>query len=236
MTDSIDLDDIDEQRDDGDDGSDRNPGDWFWRGDGDPDDEPSPEPVAETADADASGTDAPSGAATTLDSRIPRVPRETDGKPAGIPKESGGAGGASHGKPAAPPESDSEPAEASGPHGRDADDMTLALTYRAAKRLESPVAVYADATQWADWVGIVGDVPVHAINKFQRDQAVDLDFFNGAGTRPTERLAEIDPSSMFYADRMVVIGLSDEEGIEPDNWEFLPLPKAAEKAGWELNQ
>jgi len=119
-----------------------------------------------------------------------------------------------------------------GPHGGDADEMTLAFTYRAARALDDPTAAYGDAKQWSDWLGIVGDVPSHALNKFQRRHTIDLDFFNGAGTRPSERLAEIGPSSMFYADRLVLVGLPDEAGMEPAGWEFRPLPEAAEKAGW----
>jgi hypothetical protein len=37
---------------------------------------------------------------------------------------------------------------------------------------------------------------------------------------------------MFYADRQVLVGLPDEAGMEPDDWEFRPLPEAAEKADW----
>ncbi|MFC7177771.1 DUF7124 domain-containing protein [Halosegnis marinus] len=122
----------------------------------------------------------------------------------------------------------------SGPHGGDADEMTLAFTYRAAKALADPAAATTDAARWSDWVGIVGDVPTHVLNKFQREHVIDLDFFNGSGTRPTERLAEIGPSSMFYAERMVLVGLADEAGMEPEGWEFRPLEEAAEKAGWAL--
>jgi hypothetical protein len=123
-------------------------------------------------------------------------------------------------------------ASAGGPHGGDADEMTLAFTYRAARALDDPSIAYGDAKQWTDWLGIVGDVPSHALNKFQRRHTIDLDFFNGAATRPSERLAEIGPSSMFYAERLVLVGLPDEAGMEPDGWEFRPLPEAAEKAGW----
>ena len=241
MTDSIDLDDLTEQDDDE---PAANPGDWLWKGDGAPDEEP-------TDDADAlTGDD--------LGERTPRVPSETDGKPVGIPTEQGGAGSgieaevpAGGGMPsddspddtgdATPgvPTSDgsgSGPvgsgAAGSGPHGGNADDMTLAFTYRAARALDDPQAACRDATRWTDWLGIVGDVPSHALNKFQRRHTIDLDFFNGSGTRPTERLTEIGPSSMFYADRQVLVGLPDEAGMEPDGWEFRPLPEAAEKADW----
>jgi hypothetical protein len=253
MTDSIDLDDIDVQDDDE---PEANPGDWLWKGDGDPETEPKAESDGLTGD--------------DIDDRTPRVPRETDGRPVGIPTEQGGAGGgsgraadaegadgggpaagdATPGVPDGPDEggSGSTPPEGaavgvsgpvgsgdatSGPHGGDADDLTLAFTYRAMSELADPAAVVADARRWSDWIGLVGDVPVHVLNKFQREHVVDLDFFNGSGSRPTERLAGIGPSSMFYAERFVLVGLPDEAGMEPEGWEFRPLGEAAERAGWD---
>lgn len=254
MTDSIDLDDLDAQDDDE---PTANPGDWLWKGDGDPDAEPEPDDEGLTGD--------------DIDDQTPRVPRETDGQPVGIPTEQGGAGAgpasdsetatgagnqpteptpdAAPGVPDAGETDDGESPEgaamgisgpvgsgdsSAGPHGGDADEMTLAFTYRAMRELADPAAVVADARGWADWLGIVGDVPSHALNKFQREHVVDLDFFNGSGTRPTERLAEMDRTSMFYAERFVLVGLADEAGMEPDDWEFRPLEEAAAKAGWEL--
>lgn len=283
MTDSIDLDDIDVQDEEGETGPNR--GDWLWGPDGEPDAEPD-----DTEDG-LTGAD--------IGNKTPRVPSETDGKPVGIPTDSGGAGSGvsapeESAEPANPapdePEGDGDATEpdpetevwdvdedaavttddstptsggaspagvptsdgttgepsasggvsgpvgsgasAGGPHGGDADEMTLAFTYRAARALDDPSIAYGDAKQWTDWLGIVGDVPSHALNKFQRRHTIDLDFFNGAATRPSERLAEIDPSSMFYAERLVLVGLPDEAGMEPEGWEFRPLPEAAEKAGW----
>ncbi|MFC7177772.1 hypothetical protein [Halosegnis marinus] len=87
MTDSIDLDDIDVQDDDEE--PEANPGDWLWKGDGDPDEEPE--------DGEAGLTGADIGDAT------PRVPRDTDGKPVGIPKEGAArARGRSRPPPAVP--------------------------------------------------------------------------------------------------------------------------------------
>jgi hypothetical protein len=236
MTDRIDLDELDtgDSEDDG-----PTPGDWFWRGDGDPTDEP--EAVTEvktTSDA----PDADSGEESANDSRpMPRVPRENEDSPAGIPTESGGAGAGAtpnEGSNASAAETkNNTPQSASGPHGGGADDMTLAFTYRAATRLSNFGAAAADADGWADWVGIVGRVPAHVLNKFQRDRRVDLDFFNGSARGPGERLADVGPTSMFYAERMVVVGVEgeDEEIAERADWEFVPLAEAAEKAGWEID-
>ena len=241
MTDRIDLDDVEteeppEER--------PNRGDWFWRGEGDPEDEAAPgdeaaEDVAveATADADTNG----GGGAQPASDRVPHVPREAKDLPVGIPKESGGAGagpgdgeGGEQGGDGATEAEGAEEPEASGPHGGDADDMTLALTYEAAKRLSEPAYAFNDASGWSDWIGIVGDVPAHVITKFQREHTIDADFFNGTGMGPRERLADVGPRSMFYAERFVLVGCEGEEAWAPEDWEFLPLEEAAEKAGWDL--
>jgi hypothetical protein len=246
MTEEIDLDELDVDRDDE---PDPNPGDWFWRGDGDPAAEPDPmEPAADTADTDAGdvgGGEGPDGSPTGGDSgdgptaRVPHVPRENKDKPVGIPIEGGGAGArAAPDAAEEPPDHDGgedgdTTAEASGPHGGDTDEMTMALTYEAMKRLENPQRVVADANAWADWIGIVGDVESFVINKFQRDNRVDVDFFNGSSQGPAERLAAVDETSMFYAGRMVLVGLPGEEWMaEAADWEFVPLSEAAGKADW----
>jgi len=243
MTDQIDLDDIDAGEDDE---PEANEGDWFWRDAGEPAGTPDPEP----ADV-APGPDEPDGPdqADQADERgesgsgagasggpVPHVPRENKNDPVGIPKEQGGAGGGA----AADTEDvaehpDADGAEPSGPHGGGVDDMTMALTYDAVKRFADPQAVIREAGAWADWIGIVGDVETFVISSFQRQHGVDVDFFSGSGQSPAERLADIDDHSMFYAERMVVVGPPEAEAIaEQANWEFVPLSEAAGKADWEL--
>lgn len=254
MTDRIDLDDVEteetpEER--------PNRGDWFWRGEGDPEDEvapgdasqdgrSSPASAADTADVGTDGDADEPGGRSAAD-RVPHVPRETKDLPVGIPKESGGAGAGlaedegeggdgSSGETAESEAASPEVAapEASGPHGGDPDEMTLALTYDAARQLADPGYAFADAAGWSDWIGIVGDVPAHVVTKFQREHGVDADFFNGTGMGPRERLADIGPRSMFYAERFVLVGCEGQAAWAPDGWEFLPLEEAAGKAGWEL--
>lgn len=255
MTDRIDLDELDTDGSPDDDQG--NPGDWFWGAGTDP-----PESSTETT---ASGTDAPSedrvaGRATdtadshdaaadphrsaaeaggpdvdgdTRESPVPHVPRPNKDRPVGIPVASGGAGsGPSQGTEAGAP---GEMASG-GPHGGGVDDMTMAITYNAFRRLERPRAVAATAREWADWIGIVGREDAHVLNKFQRDEGLDLDFFNGTGTGPGERLAAIDEHSMFFADRMVVVGVEgrDEPIADTAGWEFVPLDGAAAKADWAI--
>ena len=192
-----------------------------------------------TAFADADDAGDASGEA-----RVPHVPRKSHGSPAGIPKETGGAGagGESGGQGTAAASNESggsgaEPPEsaASGPHGGGVDDMATAYTYEALKRLEEPAAAVRDSKRWSDWIGIVGDVPAHVIGTFQRRHGIDADFFNGTGTGPGERLAGVDEHSMFYSERMVVVGVPGEEAIaEKAEWEFVPLSDAATNAGWNV--
>jgi len=211
-----------------------------------------PNPTAgETADSsaakDADTTDESSERGARS---IPHVPHPDKGKPAGIPVERGGSGGGTGTNTRSNSDSgggggmESNGAEgesagdqaASGPHGGGADDMTMAFTFEAIQRVANPVAVLADAGRWTDWIGIVGDVDAHVLNKFQRDHGLDVDFFNGTGTGPGERLAEIGPHSMFFADRMVVVGIDgeDEHIADAAGWEFVPLGTAAGEADWAL--
>lgn len=260
MTERIDLDDVETETED--EGEAGNYGDWFWRGEGSPDDEPTP-PSTEDSESHGDGAgreganavtdrehgsgtpdregagqnDADDTVAETGRARIPHVPRKNDDKPVGVPQEGGGAGGTSAGA-ASEGGADAPRPMGSGPHGGGVDDMTMALTYAAARTLANPDRVFATAYEWCDWVGIVGDVPAHVIQKFQRDNGVDADFFNGSGTEPGERLAGVDRNSMFYAERMVVVGIEgrDEPVADAAGWEFVPLSEAASKADWDYEE
>jgi hypothetical protein len=243
MTDSIDLDELEVDGDDGDDESERNRGDWLWRGEGEPETESTPT-WSESADGAGETPSAASDEATGVDDdspadepRTPKVPGAPEG-PVGVPESQGGAGGGAtkdEAQEQAP--STDEPNPRTTTHGgdADADEMTLAFTYEAANRLADPQIAIADARGWSDWIGIVGKVSTPAIRKFQRDERIDLDFFGGSETGPAQRLLDITPDSMFYAERMVVVGAKNDERIaEEADWEFIPLETAAEKAGWEI--
>lgn len=206
---------------------------------------PATEPGDETApDAPASTDTSPAADAYVSDdadgpgeqrTATPRVPYASDDRPVGIPMESGGGGGV----PADAREADTQQQpDASGPHGGGVDEMTMAISYDAIRRLENLHAALADAETWTDWVGIVGDVDAHVLTKFQRENRLDLDFFNGTGTGPAERLAEVDEHSMFYSKRMALVGLEtagEREWAETAGWEFVPLEEAADGAGWSLS-
>jgi hypothetical protein len=241
MTDRIDLDELDVSTDD--DGPEPNRGDWFWAGEGDPDDSVdgrSDEGREGTAQSNegtqsASAVDeqstGDSDEAEAAHTAVPRVPRTDDDRPVGIPQSGGGGGGTA----AQNREDDAGDAPYGDPYGDTTADMTLAFTYQAFNRLELVHAALADAETWTDYVGLVGEVPAHVLNKFQREERLDLDFFNGGGMGPAERLDDVDPHSMFYADRMVVVGVADESWIaEEAGWEFVDVVDAAAKADWAL--
>lgn len=253
MTDRIDIDeldvDTDGETDEGEtDWLDGDAGGWGTTGEraGDASADATEAGGDESAGASGEADDAPDGASEARDARaVPHVPRRNDDRPAGIPVESGGAGagaapedGAAGGAAGAERSgsADAPDAAGSGPHGGGADDLTLAISYGAMKRLENPRLACADANQWADWVGVVGDVPAHVLTNFQREHGLDLDFFNGGGKGPAERLAAIDEHSMFYADRMLLVGVDDgdEAVAEQAGWEHIDLGEAAEKADWTL--
>ncbi|NHX36440.1 MULTISPECIES: DUF7124 domain-containing protein [Halolamina] len=314
MTDRIDLDDV-EQPDEENEADQPNPGDWLWRGEGSPDEEPDAPERSVDIGADDFGDE---------DVATPRIPRENDDRPVGVPVEGGGAGGSAAGSGGSPtggvPPSDGEgredattsedpantgdtpsrawgeaareqgasagandpggaqpgtPSDGDGPtpsasrtaegHSRGEEwenaqpveqsestpgaashgstptrtaEMTMAFSYRAIRRFENVHAVLADAENWTDYLGIVGDVDATVINKYQRDNVLDLDFFNGSGTGPAERLAAVGPNSMFHAERMVLVGVDEREQAwaEEADWEFMPLETAAAEADWELGE
>jgi hypothetical protein len=231
VTDRIDLDEYGTESDEQTDTDAKNRGDWFWK----ETDDPTTRPAQESAENGTHETSIETSDST--DTAIPRVPRENDDKPVGIPVKQGGAGGVSVDKQGQDRSAtETVTSETSGPHGGGVDDMTLAFTYEAAKRLTEPQRAFADAGRWADWIGIIGYTDAHVLNTFQRRNHLDLDFFNGTGTGPGERLAEIDEHSMFFAERMVVVGSESEskEIAETADWEFVPLSEAAAKAEWKL--
>jgi len=229
VTERIDLDDVEVETEE-DEGND---GDWLWRDDAsaDIDGDVGETAAGESASSGGSATESEEPAGDSQGDRIPHVPYESSNSPAGIPKDHGGAGGG-----AGPAEDRAEAPEASGPHGGGVDDMATAYTYEAIQRLDDPRIALAETNEWSDWIGLVGDVPAHAINSFLREHQLDIDFFNGSGDGPAERLAAIGEHSMFYSERMVVVGTEGEEWIAEDaGWEFVDLADAAESAGWELD-
>jgi len=225
MTDSIDLDDIavEDERDE----KPGNDGDWLWR-----DDAEAPESTP-TGTGDESGRASDETASDSAGESAPGIPATTS-DPVGVPGNAGKP--AAEGGADAPEPGTTQGADTAETHGAtEPDDMTMALTYKAAHHFTDPNFVFTDAHAWADWLGLVGDVSTPVIRKFQRENGIELDFFGGSEGGPASRLAEIDEESMFYAERMVLVGTdADEPVAEEAGWEFVHLEEAAEKAEWEL--
>jgi hypothetical protein len=111
--------------------------------------------------------------------------------------------------------------------------MTLAFELEALKALADPNAVFNDARQWTEYVGVVSDKPTYVVTNFTRKHRVRQDFFSGP--RGVEESLE-NVKRQFDTDRHVFVGTSDEDRDLADRteWEYLPLEQAAEAAGWAL--
>ncbi len=114
-------------------------------------------------------------------------------------------------------------------------DMTLAFDLEALKQLARPDAVFNDARQWTEYVGVVSEKPTYVVTNFTRKHRIRQDFFSGPRGRE-ESLANV--RDQFGTDRHVYVGVDDagEELAESVGWEFIDVEGAAEAAGWELGE
>jgi phosphoglycolate phosphatase-like HAD superfamily hydrolase len=112
-------------------------------------------------------------------------------------------------------------------------DMTLAFDLEALKRLARPDAVFNDARQWSEYVGVISEKPTYVVTNFTRKHRIRQDFFSGPRGRE-ESLANV--KEQFGTDRHVYVGTTDEDAdvAEAAGWEFLAVEDAAEAAEWEL--
>jgi len=113
-------------------------------------------------------------------------------------------------------------------------DMTLAFELAALKELANPDAVFTDARQWSEYVGVISDDPTYVVTNFCRKHRIRQDFFSGPRGRE-ESLTNV--KQQFGTARHVFVGTDDEvdaELAERVDWEYLPLADAAEAADWEL--
>ena len=112
-------------------------------------------------------------------------------------------------------------------------DMTLAFELAALKELQSPDAVFTDARQWTNYVGVISDKPTYVVTNFTRKHRIRQDFFSGPRSRE-ESLANI--KDQFDSERYVFVGTEpeDEELAERTGWEYVDLETAADAADWEL--
>lgn len=121
----------------------------------------------------------------------------------------------------------------SGSGDGDGGEMTLAFELEALKGLADPTAVFDDARQWTEYVGVISDKPTYVVTNFTRKERIRQDFFSGPrGVR--ESLENV--KRQFDTDRHVYVGTAEEDRTvaEETGWEYLPLENAAEAAGWEL--
>ncbi|QZX99784.1 DUF7124 domain-containing protein [Halobaculum rubrum] len=110
-------------------------------------------------------------------------------------------------------------------------DMTLAFELDALQSLADPNAVFNDARGWTEYVGVVSEKPTYVVTNFTRKHRVRQDFFSGP-RGVVESLENV--KRQFDTGRHVFVGTTDEDRAvaEETGWEFLPLARAAEAAGW----
>ena len=112
-------------------------------------------------------------------------------------------------------------------------DMTLAFELAALQSLADPNAVFNDARGWTEYVGVVSEKPTYVVTNFTRKHRIRQDFFSGP--RGVEESLE-NVKRQFETDRHVFVGTSDEDRAvaEATGWEFVPIERAAEAAGWTI--
>ncbi|MFB6161294.1 MAG: hypothetical protein ABEJ61_08990 [Haloferacaceae archaeon] len=112
-------------------------------------------------------------------------------------------------------------------------DMTLAFDLAALEALADPAAVFTDARQWTEYVGVVSERPTYVVTNFTRKHRVRQDFFSGP--RGVEESLE-SVRDQFDTDRHVYVGVDGEgrEAAAATDWEYLSVEEAADAAGWEL--
>ncbi|WP_248910505.1 DUF7124 domain-containing protein [Halocatena marina] len=111
--------------------------------------------------------------------------------------------------------------------------MTLAFSLSAVERLEDSMAVFEDAQNWSQHVGVVDndlDAVERAVEEYGLRQDFDLDDRDKwlaleeiRGATPTRRHVYVGTAG---EDRRVSTHLG---------WEFVSVTEAAEKAGWALS-
>jgi hypothetical protein len=114
-------------------------------------------------------------------------------------------------------------------------DMTLAFDLAALKQFTRPDAVFNDARQWSEYVGVISEKPTYVVTNFTRKHRIRQDFFSGPRGRE-ESLENV--REQFGTERHVYVGTSEEDEAlaEAAGWEFLSVEDAAAAADWELGE
>jgi hypothetical protein len=110
--------------------------------------------------------------------------------------------------------------------------ITLAFDPTAIERLADPAAVFTDARQWSDQVGIVSADPREA-KRYAREHDLSQDFYTGNRARA----ASLELVKQQYdTGRYVFVGTKDshERLADSTGWEYRALTAASDAAGWTL--
>lgn len=112
-------------------------------------------------------------------------------------------------------------------------DMTLAFELEALQRVADPGAVFTDAREWTQYLGVVSEKPTYVVTNFTRKHRIRQDFFSGPRGMQ-ESLESV--KGQFDTDRYVLIGTEDEHATlaASIDWEYLPIEEAADAADWQL--
>ena len=113
------------------------------------------------------------------------------------------------------------------------EQLTLAFSLAAVKRLAAPEDVFADATTWSQNVGVVSREP-RAAHQYVREHDLRQDFFTGERSIG-ESLALI--KRQFATDRYVFLGTTagDRSLADSTGWEYYSIEEGAAKAGWDVS-
>lgn len=115
------------------------------------------------------------------------------------------------------------------------DDLTLAFSLSALRRVDDPEAVFADAASWSTSVGVVTDRPPHVLTTFTREHHIQQDFAPEPSPA-AETLAHV--RTHHDTDRHLVVGATDADRAAADaaGWTYLDVTEAADAAGWTLGE
>lgn len=115
----------------------------------------------------------------------------------------------------------------------DGGEMTLAFSLSAIERFENPVAVFEDAQNWSQHVGVV-DNKFDAVERIveEYDLQQDFDLSDRDIWLAMEGIREAA-----HTPRHVYVGTTAEDRRVSTQlgWEFISVTEAAEKADWTLS-
>lgn len=113
-------------------------------------------------------------------------------------------------------------------------EVTLAFSISTIERLEDPKAVFEDAQNWSQSIGIIDD-DTERIDRITAkfDLRQDFDMQDRDKWFVLEEVCETVPTS-----RHVYIGASDNDMRVSTLfcWEYIRVTKAADRAGWTVSE